>query len=180
MSRREREETVAKLTERINAANGLIVCDYTGLNVAQITGLRRQVKEIGSEVKVAKNTLLHIAVQGTKYEPLQECFTGQTAIAFIDDDPVMAAKVLTKFLKDNLKENPDLRFKIRAGLIEKDLLNDQQIDQLGNLPAKEVLAGQLVGLLASPLTGFVSVLADIPRKFLRVLTAIAEQKQQSS
>ncbi len=177
MSRKQREDTVAVLSQRIEETKGVIVLDYTGLNVEMITGLRRQVKEVGGELKVAKNTLLRIASKGTDFEPLHDHFVGQTAVTFIDGDPALAAKVLSRFVKDNLKVNPNLLFKIRAGILDKNILGEEEIKQLGNLPGRQVLLGQFVGLLASPLTGFVSVLSDIPRKFLRVLTAVADQKK---
>lgn len=173
MSRKAREEAVATLSQRVRAAKGMIVCDYTGLNVEKATGLRRQVREAGSEMKVAKNTLLKIATKDTPFEQLHASMTGQTAIAFVDGDAAKLAKVLTRFVKDN----PESRFTIRAGVLDKTLLQPEHIDQLGNLPGIEVLRGQLVGMLASPLISLVSVLSDIPRKFLRVLTAIADTKK---
>jgi large subunit ribosomal protein L10 len=168
---------VASLKERLQQAQAMYVMDYTGLDVAKITGLRREIRQAGSEMKVAKNTLLKIAAKDTAFEPLCEHFVGQTAVAFVEDDPAEAAKVITRFYKEQKKENPDLRFAIRAGVLENALLSPAQIDELGDLPSKEVLMGQFVGMLAAPLTGFVSVLSDIPRKFLRVLTAVAEQKE---
>ncbi len=171
---------VAVLSERMANTSGMIVFDYTGLNVDKITGLRRQIHEAGSEFKVAKNTLLSIAAKGTPYEKLHDHFTGQTAVAFVDRDPALLAKVLTRFVKDSLKENPAFTFKIKGGVLEKEVLSDKDVERLGNLPSREVLLGQLVGLLASPLTGLVSVLADIPRKLLRALTAVADQKKTAS
>ncbi len=147
--------------------------DYTGLNVEKVTGLRRQIREAGAEMKVAKNTLLRIASQGTDFEQLKDTFTGQTAVTFIDGDPAQLAKVVTKFIKDN----SELPCEIRAGVLGPDLLSKDDIDALGNLPSREVLLGQVVGTVAAPMTGFVSVLADVPRKFLRALSAIAEQKK---
>jgi large subunit ribosomal protein L10 len=173
VSRKEREEAVATLSKRIQETQGLIVLDYTGLNVEKVTGLRKQINDAGSEMKVAKNTLLKIATQHTNFEPLQKMLVGQTAVTFIDGDPAMLAKVLTRFVKDN----PESSFKIRAGVLDKTVLSPGQIEQLGNLPGRDVLRGQLVSVLASPLFGLVSVLADIPRKFLRVLTAVADKKK---
>lgn len=152
---------------------GMIVFDYTSVNVEKATDLRRQIRAVGSEMKVAKNTLLRIASTGTAYEKLHEHFRGQTAVTFIDSDPAQCAKVLAKFIKDN----PGLQCEVRAGMLGSDLLSEGDITALGNLPSREVLLGQLVGTMAAPLTGFVSVLADVPRKFLRALSAIAEQKQ---
>ncbi len=176
MSREKRENTVAVLAKRLRETQGVIVVDYTGLSVERAVGLRRQIKEAGSELKVAKNTLLRIATKDTTYEQLHDFFAGQTAVALIDREPALLAKILAKFLKDNLKDNPNFAFKIKAGVLDNNLLNQKDIELLGNLPSKEVLLGQFVGLLACPLVGFVSTLADIPRKFLRVLTAISEQK----
>jgi large subunit ribosomal protein L10 len=176
VSRKEREAIVSSLADRLQQAQAMYVVDYTGLDVEKITGLRREIRSAGSELKVAKNTLLKIAVKDTAFESLGEHFTGQTAVAFVEGDPAQAAKALTKFYKEEKKGNPDLRFVIRAGVLESALLGPEQINELGELPSKEVLMGQFVGMLAAPLTGFVSVLSDVPRKFLRVLAAVAEQK----
>lgn len=173
MSRKAREEAVAALVERIGQTKGIIICDYTGLNVEKITALRRQVRDAGAELKVVKNTLLKIATRDSAYALLHDTMTGQTAATFVDGDPAQIAKVLTEFVKGN----PELQFKIRAGVLEKQLLLPHQIEQIGNLPSREVLLGQMVGVLAAPLTGFVSVLADIPRKLLRVLSAVADAKK---
>ncbi len=174
MSRQDREKAVDVLSKRMSETGGMIVLDYTGLDVDKITGLRRQIRETGSEMKVAKNTLLRIAARGTTIESLEESFTGQTAVTFIDGDPALLAKVLTKFIKENDK----LPCKIRAGVLGTDVLSEQDINALGELPSREVLLGQLVGVMAAPMSGFVNVLAEVPRKFLRVLSAIAEQKEQ--
>jgi len=181
VSRKEREQKVSILSKRIRESKGMIVLDYTGLNVEKITDLRRQIKGAGSEVKVAKNTLIRIATKDSTYEQLQDYFAGQTALTFIDGDPALLAKVLTKFAQEVSKDSQDtaLKFKIRAGMLDASLLLEDDIKQLGDLPSRDVLLGQFVGMLASPLTGFVSVLADVPRKFLRVLTAIADQKKDN-
>jgi large subunit ribosomal protein L10 len=172
VGRREREEAVAVLTKRVQNTKGLIVLDYKGLNVAKVTTLRKQIRETGCEMKVAKNTLLKIATKNTVFEPLHEQLAGQMAVTFIDGDPAMVAKVIIKFLKDN----PDTPLKIKSGMLDTTMLNEKAIEQLGNLPSREVLLGQLLGTLAAPLTGFVTVLSDIPRKFLRVLMAIKDTK----
>ncbi|MCX8044202.1 MAG: 50S ribosomal protein L10 [Desulfobacterota bacterium] len=173
MSRKAREEAVAALAERLGKTKGLIVCDYTGLNVEKITMLRRRVRDAGAELKVVKNTLLKIATRDTAYAALHDMMKGQTAIAFVDGDPAHIAKVLTQFVKDN----PDLQFRVRSGVLEQHLLQPQQIEQIGNLPSREVLLGQLVGVLSAPLAGLVTVLAGMPRKFLCVLQAISEKKK---
>lgn len=174
MSRQQREQTVSEIKTRIKDAKGLILLDYKGLNVERATVLRRQIRQAGAELKVTKNTLLSIATQNTPYEPLKETLTGQTAVAIIDRDPAELAKSLAKFLKDN----KDTSLSIKAGVVEGQLLNVEEINQLGDLPSKEVLLGQLVGILSSPMRGLVTTLSDIPGKFLRVLSAIADQKEK--
>ncbi len=172
MGRKEREEAVAVLTKRVQDTKGLILLEYKGLNVEKVTGLRRQIREAGCEMKVAKNTLMRLATRGTAFEPLNGQLENQTAVTFIDGDAAGVSKVITKFLKDN----PDTPLKIKSGMLEKMVLNQQAIEQLGSLPSREVLIGQLLGTIAAPLTGFVTVLSDIPRKFLRALTAIKDTK----
>jgi len=179
VSRLEREQAVKSLAKRFSECSGAIVMDYKGLNVEKITGLRRQVRETGSEIKVAKNTLLKIATRDTAYEALHDSFVGQTAVAFIGGDPALLAKVLTKFNKEESKENPETTFQIKSGVLETSVLSLAEINHLGDLPSREVLLSQLLGVLSSPMTGFVSVLSDIPRKFLRVLTAVTEQKNNT-
>jgi large subunit ribosomal protein L10 len=172
VGRREREAAVAVLSKRVQDTKGLIVLDYKGLNVEKVTSLRKQIREAGCEMKVAKNTLMRLATKDTVFEPLHEQLVGQMAVTFIDGDPAMVAKVITKFLK----ENPDSPLKVKSGMLEKMVLTQKAIEQLGNLPSREVLLGQLLGTIAAPLTGFVTVLSDIPRKFLRVLMAIKDTK----
>jgi large subunit ribosomal protein L10 len=172
VGRKEREDHVAVLSKRVQDTKGLILLEYKGLNVDKVTGLRKQIREAGCEMKVAKNTLMRIATRETVFAPLSEQLTGQTAVTFIDGDPAAVAKVITKFLKDN----PDTPLKVKTGMLEKMVLNEKAIEQLGNLPSREVLLGQLLGTIAAPLTGFVTVLSDIPRKFLRVLTGIKDTK----
>ncbi len=177
MSRKEREEAVATLSRRLQDTSGLIVLDYKGLDVDAMTGLRRQIKEAGSEIKVAKNTLLRIASSESGYDALNEHYTGQTAVTFVDGDPAQAAKVLTKFMKEYKKGKPDAVCQIKGGMLETQVLGVEQLEELGNLPSREVLLGQLVGLLASPMRGLVTVLSEIPGKFVRSLAAIEEQKK---
>ncbi len=172
MGRREREEAVAVLSKRVQDTKGLILLEYKGLNVEKVTSLRRQIREAGCEMKVAKNTLMRLATQQTVFETLNEQLVGQTAVTFIDGDAAMVSKVISKFLKDN----PDTPLKVKTGLLDKMVLNEEVIKQLGSLPSREALLGQLLGTIAAPLTGFVTVLSDIPGKFLRVLTAIKDTK----
>jgi large subunit ribosomal protein L10 len=175
VNRREREEVVANLSQKIAEMHGGFLIDFQGLHVEKANDLRRLIKEAGSELRVTKNTLLRLATKQTDFEPLQDSFIGPTAVAFFKDDPASLAKVITRFIKDN----PAIPLKIKGGILDKQVLTAKDIDTLGSLPGREVLLGQLVGLLAAPPRSLVSVLAEIPRKFLRVLSAIAEQKSKT-
>lgn len=173
MNKKQRQEAVANLSQKISGSTAGFLVDFQGLNVESSNNLRRQIRKAGSELKVTKNTLLRRASQNTDFAVLDESFSGPTGVVFIRNNPVPVIKILTKFIKDN----PALPVKIKAGVLNKKLLSAQEIDMLANLPSREVLLGQLVGLLAAPARGLVSVLAEIPRKFLRVLSAIADAKQ---
>jgi large subunit ribosomal protein L10 len=174
VNKKQRQESVASLSEKISVSTAGFLVDFQGLNVEASNKLRKQIRTAGSELKVTKNTLLRIASQNTNFALLNESFSGPTGVVFIKDNPVPVIKIITKFIKDN----PTLPVKIKGGLLNKKLLSAQEIDALANLPSREVLLGQLVGLLAAPARGLVSVLAEIPRKFLRVLSAIADAKQK--
>ncbi len=173
MNRKQRQEAVDSLSHKIAASSAGFLVDFQGLNVEASKNLRRQIRKAGSELKVTKNTLLRIASQQTDFEPLKDAFVGPTAVVFVKDNPVPVIKVLNKFMKDN----PALSVRIKAGVLNRRLLSTQEIEMLANLPSREVLLGQLVGLLSAPARSLVSVLAEIPRKFLRVLNAIAEAQQ---
>lgn len=174
MNKKQRQESVASLSEKISVSTAGFLVDFQGLNVEASNKLRKQIRTAGSELRVTKNTLLRRASQNTNFALLDESFSGPTGVVFIKDNPVPVIKIITKFIKDN----PTLPVKIKGGLLNKKLLSAQEIDALANLPSREVLLGQLVGLLAAPARGLVSVLAEIPRKFLRVLSAIADAKQK--
>lgn len=135
--------------------------------------MRRQIRKAGSELRVAKNTLLRRASSDTDFAGLADSFTGPTAVVFVRDNPVPVVKVLNKFIKDN----PAVPLKIKAGVLNKAVLSAGEIDMLAELPSREVLIAQLLGVLTAPMRNLVSVLAEVQRKFLRVLNAVAETKQ---
>ncbi len=174
MNKKQRQEAVSNLSQKISGATAGFLIDFQGLNVEASNDLRRQIRKAGSELKVTKNTLLRRAAQDTDFALLNESFAGPTGVIFIKDNPVPVVKTLTKFIKDN----PTAPVKIKAGILNKKLLSAHEIDMLANLPNREVLLSQLVSLLAAPARELVTVLAEIPRKFLRVLGAIAEVKQK--
>ncbi len=172
--RAKKEEAVKVLKEKLNSARVVILTDYRGLNVSEITELRRQLREEGIQFKVVKNTLTKIAASDMGYETLREHLEGPTAVAFGYEDPVTAAKILEKFAKTNDK------LELKAGLLEGNLLDVAAIKALAALPAREVLLGQVAGAFQSPLSAFASVLQGNIRNLVYVLDAIREQKEKSA
>ncbi len=170
-SRKAKAEVVQELQEKAARAQIGILADFTGLNVETMTQLRRQVKEVQGELKVAKNTLLRRAAgNGSLFAPLADQFVGPNAVAFGYADPLALAKLLVKFAQDK----PLL--KIKGGVLGGQVLSPKDIEALAKLPSREVLLAQLLGAMQAVPAGLVTVLAGVIRGLLNVLVAIKDQK----
>ena len=168
MDRSNKEKLVAALNASLSDTVCFVITHQAGLTVAEVTGLRRQMRDAGASFKVTKNRLARLALAGTKFERLSPMFTGPTAIAF-SRDPVAAAKVAVEFANKNDK----LRI-IGGGL------NDQQLDAAGikslaTLPSLDQLRAKLLGMLQTPATRIASVLQAPGAQIARVLAAHAKQ-----
>ena len=166
----KKREIVAELKQRLSRSQVTILTDYKGLNVALINDLRRKLRAENIEFQVVKNSLLLRASEGTDSALMKDHFKGPSAVALSYDDPVAPAKVLTEFAKDNQA------LEIKAGVMDGKFLELADLKALAELPSKEVLLGQLVGVLNSVPTSFVRVVAEVPRQMLNVLNAIKDQK----
>jgi large subunit ribosomal protein L10 len=167
----ERKETAVKeLRDRLAASQNLFLTDYQGLTVDDITKLRRELRKDGNTYSVVKNTLFHIAA-GDIASQLEEFLAGPTGIVFAGADPVAPAKALKTF-SDATK-----KLSIKAAYIDGRIVDAAQVDVLAKLPPKLELIARLVGSLASPLRGLVTVLSGNQSGLVRVLTAIREQKE---
>lgn len=167
----KKAKIVQDIQERINKAQIGILADFTGLKVDSMTQLRRQVKEAGGELKVAKNTLLRRAAdEGSLIEPVRHDLVGPNALVLGYEDPVALAKLLVKFAQDK----PLL--KIKGGVMGGQPLTAKEVDALSKLPSREVLLAQLLGLLQATPQALVTVLSGVLRNFLNVLVAIRDQK----
>lgn len=171
LRRVQKQEVVANLREKLARAQLGVLTEFKGLKVADITALRRSLKEAGGELQVVKNTLLKLAAADTYAAALEEHLKGPTAIALSFGDPVALAKVLAQFAK----EKPD-NLRIKAGVLGQAVLSAQEVVELSKLPAREVLLAQLLGTLQSVPASLVNVLAAVIRKFLYVLKAIEEKR----
>lgn len=174
MNRTEKEQAVASLRAGFSDAKFVSLVVFKGLNVPEISSLRHELRSIGTEFRVVKNTLARRAVQGTELEQLQEHFRGPTAVALTNEDPAQPAKILARFAKDN----PKLEFKV--GLLSGRPLTGANIESLSKLPPREVLLSMLLGTLKAPTSGLVNVLAGVLTKFVRTLYAIQQEKEKSA
>jgi large subunit ribosomal protein L10 len=164
-----KEAAVSELTERLAAAKTLFLTDFAGLTVDEITRLRRELRKDGNTYSVVKNTLFHIAA-GELAAQLERFLAGPTGIVFAGTDPVAPAKALKTF-SDTVK-----RVTVKAAYIDGQVVDAAQVEKLAKLPPKIELVAALVGTLANPIRGLVTVLSGNQSGLVRVLDAIREQK----
>ena len=167
----DKKLVVSEVKEDLSNAKAAIVTDYRGLDVEQITTLRRALRAENVKYAVVKNTLASIAAHELGLEELDVYLEGPTAIAYGFDDPVAPAKVLTTFAKKFDK------LEIKGGLLEGTLIEPARIKALADLPSREVLLAQVAGAFASPMTAFAGVSQGILRKFVGTLDAVREKKE---
>ena len=171
LTRAQKEEQLAFLKERVERANSMLAVDYRGLTVAQLTELRRKLREVGEgqiDYRVTKNTLLRRAIAGTGFEGLGRFLEGPTAVAFAFEDASSAARVLVDYAKDNEKLG------IKGGVVEGDVVDLAGIQSLAKLPGKFELRGMLAGTLQAPLRNVAGTLYALLGHVRNAL----EQRQQ--
>lgn len=166
----KKQQQVADLAEKLkNSCSGVLV-DYKGINVADDTKLRKELREAGVDYSVVKNTLLSRAAEIADREGLKVVLEGTTAIAICKDDYVTAAKILTNFAKTNKN------FEIKLGYVDDSVIDANGVDALAKLPSRKVLVAQALGGLNAPITSFVGVLHANLRGLACVINAIAEKQ----
>ena len=170
MDRAERQELVTTLTEVFKTTSVVVVAHYSGLNVAQLSRLRRQMKASGATVKVAKNRLAKIALEGSDVAHVASLLKGPTVIAY-SSDPVAAPKVAVEFAKANDK------FVILGGAMGKTALNVDGVKALATLPSLDELRAKLVGLIQAPATKIAQLTTAPAAKLARVFGAYAKQDE---
>jgi large subunit ribosomal protein L10 len=167
----EKKQIVEEIKEKVEKAQSVVLVDYRGLNVEELTQLRRKYKEAGVDYKVYKNTMMRFAFKDAGLEEFNQFLTGPNAVAFGFDDPVQAAKITDEFAKDHDK------LEIKAGIVDGKIIGIDEIKSLANLPSKEVLIAQTLAGLNGPIAGFANVLQGTIRNLVYALNAVKEKQE---
>jgi len=173
VDRTSKEALVSSLHQAVKATSCLIVTHQTGLNAAEVTSLRRQMRAAGCSYKMTKNRLARLALAGTKFEGLSPLFTGPTAIAY-SKDPVAAAKVAVEFAAKNDK------LKIIGGGLDSLQLDVQGVKDLATMPSIDTLRAKLLGLIQAPATKIAGVLQAPGGQLARVFNAYATKDEAAA
>ena len=168
-----KKEVVAEVSARLAKAQAVVLAEYRGLPVEQITVLRSQARASGVYLRVLKNTLARRAVQGTPFEKLGDQMVGPLAYG-ISEDPVAAAKVLHAYAKGNEK------LVIKGGAMPNQVLTAKEVGSLATMPGREQLLATLLGTMQAPVAKFVQTLNEVPSKFVRALAAVRDQKEKAA
>lgn len=173
MSKAGKAELREKLGARFVKANAAIVAEYRGLTVTELTDLRVKLREAKAEFKVIKNRVAKVAIReaAPNCAAIVDKLTGPIGLVLIFGDPAPAAKALLEFAKD--KEN----FKVTAGVFEAKALSAADIKEIADLPTREVMLGQIAGLIQAPAQKIMNLIVAIPRQVAQVIFALSETKQ---
>ena len=170
ITREHKEELVETYTSLIQKSQGLILIEYRGLNMKGMDPLRRKVREASAELHVLKNTLALRALEQAGYPAPKELFTKTTAVAFAFSDPPAVAKTLTGLAKDSEF------IKIKGALLGNSVLSAADVEALAQLPPLPALRGQLLGLITTPASRLVGVMASGVRQVVNVVKAYADKE----
>jgi len=170
LPKEEKIEAVQDIRKSIEGSSSLLLTDYRGLTVSEITTLRRTLRNAGADYKVVKNTLFKLAADKLEESGIYDLLAGPTAVAFVHNDPIAPAKAIMDFAKEH-KE-----LEVKGGYVEGRLLTADQIQTLSRIPPKEVLLAQLMGSIQSPISGFVGTLQGLLSNLVYTLQAVADQK----
>ena len=166
----QKQEQVTALATRLARSSTVYVTDFTGLNVARITDLRRRLRKAGVDYVVVKNTLARRALKDVAVPGLEAHLGGPTALVLAGADPVAAAKVLADFVREHDKPA------IKVGLVDGKTVTPEQVKRLAALPARAELLAQLGGAFEAPLAGFVGAMQGLLQTMVGALEALRAQR----
>jgi len=170
LTRQQKEAIVVKLTDEIKESPACVFTDFKGLSANDMVELKQKLRESGSTFQVIKKKLLAIALKNNDIEIDTKQLEGQIAVS-VSSDEVSSAKIIHETAKEN--EN----VKIVSGVLGEKLMTLEEVQALAKLPSRDELRAMLVGQLQAPISGFVNVLAGVPRSFVQVLDAVKEEKE---
>jgi large subunit ribosomal protein L10 len=168
--RAEKVALVEEVRTRLSSSSAAILTEYRGLNVAELAGLRRALREAGGQYKIYKNTLVRFAVRDLGLEPLEPLVEGPTAIAFVDGDAASVAKAL----RDFARTNPHLV--VKGGLLGENVLSAADATALAELPSRDRMLAQVAGALAAPMQQLAGLLQALPQNLAYGVSALIEQR----
>ena len=170
----EKEKTVKELKEKLSLTKSLFLTDFRGLNVEEMSKLRRDLRKGGAEYKITKNTLIRMAAQASGLEVIGDYLKGPTGLIFSYQDPITPAKVLYEIRQKSDKP------KIKIIWMEGRLFDENSLKQLAKLPTREVILTQILLSLNSPMANFVGTLQGVLRNFVGVIEAIKDVKSKAA
>lgn len=170
----DKKALVAEVNEVAARAQSVVAAEYRGLSVAQITDLRAKARASRVYIRVVKNTLARRAIAGTQFECVGAQLKGPLILAFSEDDPGAAARLIKGFAKDHNKLVPTL---VSLGGV---VLSGQDLEKVASLPTRDQALAQLLGVLKAPVAKFVRTLAEPHAKLVRTIAAVKDQKQAAA
>ena len=170
----DKQQIVSEVNQAASSALSAVLADYRGVTVEDMTALRKNARENKVYLRVVRNTLLKRAVADTEFECIQGVLVGPTILAFSQEDPGAAARVL----KDFAKENDD--FEIKALSVGGQLMDASQIDVLAKLPTLDQARSMLMSVMLAPVTKLARTMSEVPSKVTRAVAAVRDQKQDAA
>jgi len=170
----EKKAIVAEVSEIAAKAHSAVGAEYTGITAPEMTELRARARASGVYLRVVKNTLAKRAVEGTEFECIKEALTGPLLLAFSQEDPGAAARLVKEFAKEND------RLVVRIVSVGGQLLGPADLERLASLPTKEQAISMLMSVMQAPVTKLARTLNEVPGKLVRTVAAIRDQKQASA
>ncbi len=171
MAKEEKTKVIEELKDKLSRSKSFFLTDFTGLNVEEITGLRKNFRAQKVEYQVAKNTLIKLAAKGLSLDQVNEYLEGPTGIAFGYDDPVTPAKLLYETSKKLSKP------KIKIFWVEGKFFKGNELEKLAKLPSKELLYAQIIACLDSGMRNFIGTLDAVLREFVGTVDALASARK---
>lgn len=173
MERQDKEKMVEGLRSRFAKAMTTVVAEYKGLTVSELNQLRKELREVGGEYYVAKNTLVEIALEGSPYLSLKDLLSGQNGLVLGYGDPVSLAKAVIRYAKEHEK------FVVKGGMSDGQFLTSASVEAISQLPSQEVLRAQLLGILSRPASQLATLLSESGVRLARVLDSRKFQLENS-